>query len=100
MGALAGVFSRAFTTPLSNVTVRKQTHSSSRSEPWKSGDEKQPSKSTDRVDSSDDEETTYEDEPTLRRVINEIVQDRGIIGARAMSSVRVGLRRLEGRANF
>ncbi|CAO1629025.1 unnamed protein product [Parajaminaea phylloscopi] len=84
VGALAGVFSRAFTTPLSNVTVRKQTYSSS-SKKQTSGKGKEREKATaiadgQEADSSDDEETAYEEEPTLREVVQEIIKDKGVIG--------------------
>ncbi|CAO1625949.1 unnamed protein product [Sympodiomycopsis kandeliae] len=72
-GALAGICSRALTTPLSNITVRKQTHSSG-SDKNKSGEK------AGNDSDSDDDEQTYEDEPSILDVVNEILKDKGIIG--------------------
>lgn len=80
-GALAGVCSRALTTPLSNITVRKQTHSSSSSSSASKGGEKSSTATTTTADDSDsDDEQTYEDEPSIWDVVNEIVKDKGVVG--------------------
>ena len=76
-GALAGICSRAFTTPLSNVTVRKQTHSSS-SKQQVNGKGK--AKATTPDDDSSDDEGTFEDEPSIMSIVNEILKDKGVIG--------------------
>lgn len=65
--------------------MRKQTHSSSSKGSAKGkGKEKEKGKGKDgdvmEDDSSSDEETTFEDEPSIMDVINEILNDKGIAG--------------------
>lgn len=78
VGALAGIASRFFTTPLSNVTVRKQTSSSV----TKKDDSEKPKKplAGDDDDSSDDEDGEYGDGPSILDVLKEIVNDKGFVG--------------------
>ena len=82
---MAGILSRACTTPLSNVTVRKQTHSSSSSSKDKdkekgNGNGAAAGGGHDADSSDDEDETTYEDEPALVDIIREIVKDKGVLG--------------------
>lgn len=79
--------SRALTTPLSNITVRKQTHSSSSSANGK-GKEKEKGDPT-ADDSDSDDEQTYEDEPSIWDVVNEIISDKGVVGESARETTEV-----------
>lgn len=68
--------------------MRKQTHSSSKSSSKESPKEKAQNRSSgDQSDSSDDEDTKFEDEPSLKDVIQEIVKDKGVIGEHATDAV-------------
>ncbi|PWN51022.1 mitochondrial carrier [Violaceomyces palustris] len=91
-GALAGIASRFFTTPLSNVTVRKQTSARPRSREAaeKKGATKLSSassshqagsgKRTPGSDSDSEEESTYGDEPGIVDTLGQIIREKGILG--------------------
>ncbi|UZJ53181.1 hypothetical protein CBS101457_002501 [Exobasidium rhododendri] len=76
-GMLAGVASRFFTTPLSNVTVRHQTSSTAKEKP--SDDAKGKGKALNESD-SDDDEGEYSDEPGIIETLSQIVKEKGIPG--------------------
>lgn len=79
VGALAGIASRFFTTPLSNVTVRKQTSATSSGKKAEKGgkDEKQPPADSESDSDADD---SYSDEPGTIEIMRQIVQDKGVWG--------------------
>jgi adenine nucleotide transporter 17 len=72
---LAGMASRFFTTPLSNVTVRHQTSSVAK---LKEDEGKGKGKSTEESDSDEDGE--YSDEPGIYETLRQIVAEKGIAG--------------------
>jgi adenine nucleotide transporter 17 len=76
-GMLAGVASRFFTTPLSNVTVRHQTSSTAKEK--SDGDAKGKGKASNDSD-SDDDEGEYSDEPGIVETLKEIIGEKGIAG--------------------
>ncbi|KAE8232261.1 hypothetical protein CF326_g2717 [Tilletia indica] len=80
-GALAGAASRLFTTPLSNVVVRKQTNSSSATS---SASEKGKAKEGEVVarvaDSDSEDEGEYAEEPSILDCMREIVREKGVLG--------------------
>jgi len=78
VGALAGATSRLFTTPLSNVVVRKQT-SSKAAAPSEKGKEKE--KPAGAQDDDSEEEGEYSvDEPGIIDSLREIIQEKGVLG--------------------
>ena len=70
VGALAGIASRLFTTPLSNVTVRKQTAASACTAHKKSSGD----------DDSESDEETYGDTSSIADTLREIVREKGVAG--------------------
>lgn len=76
-GMLAGMASRFFTTPLSNVTVRHQTSSVAKQ---KESDAKGKGKEV-ADDSDSDEDGEYSDEPGIVETLRQIVNEKGIAGA-------------------
>ena len=75
-GMLAGVASRFFTTPLSNVTVRHQTSSTAKE---KQADAK--GKEKEGAESDSDDEGEYSDEPGIIETLGQIVKEKGVAGA-------------------
>lgn len=80
-GMLAGIASRFFTTPLSNVTVRLQTSSTAKEkrEEDAKGKGKQVEKAVHESDSDDEGE--YNDAPGIVDTLRQIVKEKGIGGA-------------------
>ncbi len=77
-GALAGMLSRFFTTPLSNVTVRKQTSASGPAAKQKAGGASENGAGS---DSSDEEEAYNDDDgPGIIDSLKEIMNERGVKG--------------------
>jgi adenine nucleotide transporter 17 len=74
-GMLAGMASRFFTTPLSNVTVRHQTSSVAK----QAEEGKGKGKSVEDSDSSDDD-GEYSDEPGIVETLQQIVAEKGVAG--------------------
>ena len=77
---LAGMASRFFTTPLSNVTVRHQTSSIAK-EKQGEGKGKEKAKDKNNDSDSDDDEGEYSDEPGIFETLQQIVNEKGIAGA-------------------
>lgn len=75
-GMLAGMASRFFTTPLSNVTVRHQTSSVAK----QSEKEKGKAKSVEDDSDSSDDDGEYSDEPGILETLQQIVAEKGIAG--------------------
>ncbi|PWY99963.1 hypothetical protein BCV70DRAFT_217012 [Testicularia cyperi] len=92
IGALAGIVSRFFTTPLSNVTVRMQTaanpkqkqqqqqQSSSKTKPEKDAGEVPQSPTLGGSDSESDDEGGYAESAGILDVLREIVSEKGWLG--------------------
>lgn len=79
-GMLAGMASRFFTTPLSNVTVRHQTSSVAKEKTTTEQKGKGKANSNSDSDTSDDE-GEYSDEPGIIDTLREITREKGIAGA-------------------
>ncbi|GAA95121.1 uncharacterized protein L969DRAFT_89327 [Mixia osmundae IAM 14324] len=88
IGMVAGIVSRFFTNPISNITVRKQTSASAAQAQDNStsganvpGTEIAQSKSAKEDDSSsDDEDGDYSPGPSAMTILREIYDDKGITG--------------------
>jgi adenine nucleotide transporter 17 len=76
-GMLAGIASRFFTTPLSNVTVRHQTSSTAKA---KDESAKGKEKASAPPDSDSDEEGEYSDQPGIIETLRQIVEEKGVAG--------------------
>lgn len=74
IGALAGIVSRFFTTPLSNVTVRMQTSANPKQ---RSKDQK---KELNGSDSESDDEGRYSESAGIGHVLRQIVAEKGWLG--------------------
>ncbi|SNX81986.1 related to ANT1 - Peroxisomal transporter of adenine nucleotides (ATP, AMP) - member of the mitochondrial carrier family (MCF) [Melanopsichium pennsylvanicum] len=79
IGALAGIVSRFFTTPLSNVTVRMQT-SANPKQKNKEQIEKQQQQPQPSSDSESDDEGGYSESPGILDVLRQIVAEKGYLG--------------------
>ncbi|KAJ9474599.1 putative Peroxisomal adenine nucleotide transporter 1 (putative) [Pseudozyma hubeiensis] len=79
IGALAGIVSRFFTTPLSNVTVRMQT-SANPKEKAKEQEEKRKSNAHPSSDSESDDEGGYAESAGITDVLRQIVAEKGWLG--------------------
>ncbi|GAC96040.1 mitochondrial carrier protein [Pseudozyma hubeiensis SY62] len=79
IGALAGIVSRFFTTPLSNVTVRMQT-SANPKEKAKEQEEKRKSNGQPSSDSESDDEGGYAASAGITDVLRQIVAEKGWLG--------------------
>lgn len=77
IGALAGIVSRFFSTPLSNVTVRMQTAATPKSKELvkEKTDDGKPSS-----DSESDDEDGYAESPGILEVLRQIVAEKGYLG--------------------
>lgn len=84
IGFLAGVASRFFTTPLSNVTVRLQTSSvspSSTSSSTRQSDAKErKGVGKEGSDSESEDEANYDDGPGIITTLRDIVEEKGAVG--------------------
>ncbi|KAK0537663.1 hypothetical protein OC834_000716 [Tilletia horrida] len=82
-GALAGATSRLFTTPLSNVVVRKQTSSSSSSKGGAAVSEKGKEKAKEVAVGEEDSEEEGEysaDEPSILDCMRQVIKEKGVLG--------------------
>lgn len=79
IGALAGIVSRFFTTPLSNVTVRMQT-SANPKEKSKEREEKSKEGGQPSSDSESDDEGGYAESAGITDVLRQIVAEKGWLG--------------------
>lgn len=78
VGMLAGIASRFFTTPLSNVTVRHQTSATAKG---KEADGQEEGKGKEKENDSDsDEEGEYGDGPGIVETLHQIVEEKGVLG--------------------
>ncbi|PWN38890.1 mitochondrial carrier [Ceraceosorus guamensis] len=77
IGFLAGVASRFFTTPLSNVTVRLQTSSES---PSNGAADSRGHKQKQESDSESEDEGNYADGPGIVTTLKDIVEEKGALG--------------------
>ncbi|SPO30831.1 related to ANT1 - Peroxisomal transporter of adenine nucleotides (ATP, AMP) - member of the mitochondrial carrier family (MCF) [Ustilago trichophora] len=75
IGALAGIVSRFFTTPLSNVTVRMQTSANP-----KQKSKEQQKKELNGSDSESDDEGGYSESAGIADVLRQIVAEKGWLG--------------------
>lgn len=93
VGMLAGIASRFFTTPLSNVTVRHQTSATAKEKEGTNvkGKEKEVEKRDN--DSDSDEEGEYGDGPGIVETLKQIVEEKGVAGEQEPVP-------LESRSNF
>lgn len=77
IGALAGIVSRFFTTPLSNVTVRMQTAATPKAKP---AAEEKTDAAKPSSDSESDDEDGYAESPGIVEVLRQIVAEKGYAG--------------------
>ncbi|EPQ26759.1 uncharacterized protein PFL1_05738 [Pseudozyma flocculosa PF-1] len=82
VGAMAGIASRFFTTPLSNVTVRKQTAATPSKKQAEADAEKKKQRQQQQPgsDSESDDESSYGDETTIVDTLRQIVAEKGFLG--------------------
>lgn len=79
IGALAGIVSRLFTTPLSNVTVRMQTSATPKAKNKQVEGAKEATKQP-SSDSESDDEGGYAESPGIMDVLRQIVDEKGWLG--------------------
>ncbi|KAK4057570.1 hypothetical protein OIO90_001215 [Microbotryomycetes sp. JL221] len=86
VGMLSGIVAKGFVSPLSNITVRQQTASTTRSKQTTDEQDKDKDKdratttTADEVDSSDDEDGEYGSTPSIVEVARDIINEKGVWG--------------------